>query len=134
MFYVTAVGPPGSILSYAWYQNGTLLTDGGRVSGSTSATLQIANLAKSDAGQYTVDVSCACGHTESFSATLTLDPKLQLFTASNAATLIWGAPNLLLQQADNPAGPWTTIQGATSPFDIAALGPAKFFRLVQTPP
>jgi hypothetical protein len=63
-----------------------------------------------------------------------MDPRLQIFPTTNASTLVWGAPNVALQQADSLTGPWTTIAGATSPFAIAALGPAKFFRLLLTSP
>ena len=44
-------------------------------------------------------------------------------------TLMWGAANVVLQIADSPAGPWTDVLGATSPFDIGLYPPNKYFRL-----
>jgi hypothetical protein len=133
-FLVDAVGPPGDSLTFAWFKDGAQLSDGGRISGSTSTNLQIAPVTAADAGKYSVQISCACGSTKSLSAILTLDPSLQLFTAANTGTLVWSAPNVILEQADSPAGPWTPVANATSPFDVAALGGAKFFRLAQTNP
>src|SRR5439155_3366501 len=41
-------------LIYRWQKNGTNLLDGGRVSGATDATLNIATALESDSGQYSV--------------------------------------------------------------------------------
>ena len=46
-----------SPLTYQWQFNGTNLADGGRIRGSSSATLTITNLALTDAGAYAVTVS-----------------------------------------------------------------------------
>ena len=58
-FSVTATG---SGLTYQWQLNGVNLTDGGTISGATTATLAISSLASGDAGNYTVNVSATgCG-------------------------------------------------------------------------
>ena len=49
----------GSSPAYQWCLNGTPLTDGGRISGSTTPTLSISDVQNSDAGAYTVIVSNA---------------------------------------------------------------------------
>jgi hypothetical protein len=63
-----------------------------------------------------------------------VNPDLQVFSVANAHKLIWSAPNVVLEQADVPTGPWTVVPGATPPFDIALAGPGKFFRLQPTGP
>lgn len=47
---------------YVWKHNGTTLVDGGNVSGATTATLTLANVAGIDEGNYTVTVSDDCGN------------------------------------------------------------------------
>ena len=134
IFYVTAIGHPGATLTYSWSKDGTVLNDGGRVSGSATSRLQITDVAAADAGVYTAQVSCDCGSIVTLPAILTLDPNLQVFKASTTGTLIWGATNVVLQQSGSIAGPWMTVPGATSPFNTAVLGPDKFFRLVNSGP
>ncbi|MBS1775238.1 MAG: T9SS type A sorting domain-containing protein [Bacteroidetes bacterium] len=48
-------------LSYQWYKGVNPLSNGGNISGATSANLQIANTALSDAGTYNVVVTSAAG-------------------------------------------------------------------------
>lgn len=58
-------------ISYKWQKNGADLTDDGRISGSLTAKLTIANVSAADAGTYTVIVTNPGGTTNS-SATLQL--------------------------------------------------------------
>jgi hypothetical protein len=136
VFNVTAVGPPGAILNYQWYHGNQLITSdaGGRLTGIESSTLKIVGVSAADAGTYHARVTDDCGFTDTFPAILTLNPKLQVFSIANALTLIWSAPNVVLEQADALTGPWTPVPGATPPFDIALAGPGKFFRLRPTAP
>lgn len=53
--------PGESITGYQWKKNGVNLTNGGNISGATSANLQIANLVSSDFGSYSVEVTSTCG-------------------------------------------------------------------------
>ncbi len=64
----------GSDLTYQWLKDGVALTDGGNISGATTATLTISNAAAADAGDYTVEVTggCANGTVTSDPATLTI--------------------------------------------------------------
>lgn len=58
---LTGVASGQAPLSYQWYFNGTNLMDDGRISGSTSASLSIANAQLSDAGSYYFVVSNTLG-------------------------------------------------------------------------
>jgi autotransporter-associated beta strand protein len=64
----------GQLLNYQWYKGvapgGTLLSDGGNISGSTSDTLTLSPLQLSDAGNYWVQVSNPAGTTNSPSSYL----------------------------------------------------------------
>jgi hypothetical protein len=118
-----AVGP-GS-LSYQWYRGDVSLAGG-------SDTLTIPAVRAQDAGVYRVRVSSPCGQTWSRSAILTLDPKLQIFSADNSTTLVWEPdPKVVLEVADRVQGPWTIVPKPPIPFSVSALGPGKFFRLRQ---
>jgi hypothetical protein len=55
-----------------WLFNGTPLIDNGRVQGSTSTTLTIANVTAADAGTYTLAVSNVAGSATSSQASLTV--------------------------------------------------------------
>jgi hypothetical protein len=50
-----------TITGYQWKKNGVNVSDGGNISGATSANLQIANVVSSDFGTYSVVVSSTCG-------------------------------------------------------------------------
>src|SRR5439155_778711 len=49
--------PPVDQLNYQWLQDGTILVDGGNISGSQTATLTITNAALTNAGTYVVSLS-----------------------------------------------------------------------------
>lgn len=65
---VAGAGP----FTYQWRHDGALLTDGGRVSGSGTNRLGIADARVSDAGLYTIRVSNGCGEVTSTPAVLTV--------------------------------------------------------------
>ena len=76
-FTVGTAGSAGT-LTYKWYKGtppGTLLTDGGNISGATTATLTVGNITPADGAQYYVEVfsNGMCMKT-SASATLTVLP------------------------------------------------------------
>jgi hypothetical protein len=123
-FSVQAVGP--GVLGYQWCYRGVPLP------GANANTLTIPNVSAADAGEYQVLVSNDCGMKPSRTAILTLDPKLQIFSAANTSTLVWPpVPALIIESAESMAGPWTPVPNATSPFAISAIGPSRFFRLRQ---
>lgn len=76
-FSVTASGTP--TLIYQWVKNGTIfLSDGGNISGATTATLHINNVSAGDVGSYSVIVTNGLGDSlQSKSAALsTSDPAI----------------------------------------------------------
>ena len=70
--HVTAVGP--AAFSYQWRKDGVVLTNDSRITGATTATLNISNIQSSDLGSYTVTVSNAYGIIVSQPAALTFVP------------------------------------------------------------
>ena len=71
VFNVSATG--SQPLVYQWQKNGTNLADGGKISGSASATLTISGIATADAGTYSVIVTNAFGLAASLPATLAVN-------------------------------------------------------------
>jgi uncharacterized delta-60 repeat protein len=67
-FSVAAIGT--SAFTYQWKKDGVALTNGGDISGATSAQLTVANAAIEDAGEYTVDVTNTSGSRTSQTAEL----------------------------------------------------------------
>ncbi len=59
-------------LVYQWFDNSSPLSDGGRISGSSTETLTIVNLTNTDAASYSVVVSNVAGSVISTSAVLTV--------------------------------------------------------------
>lgn len=59
-------------MEFQWLQNGTPLTDDGRVSGAATDHLTILDAVWADEGEYTVVVSNSCGSVESNAATVTV--------------------------------------------------------------
>ena len=59
-------------MSFQWSFNGTPLVDDGRIAGSTTANLSIANITTADAGSYMLAVTNFLGSTNSATAVLTV--------------------------------------------------------------
>ena len=70
IFSVVATGSAG--LTYQWKKDGGVLAESTRITGATSATLSVANLAAADAGSYTVVVANGSLSTTSSVAALTV--------------------------------------------------------------
>ncbi len=71
-FTVTAVGT--APLSYQWQKNGSNLTDGDNIAGSSATTLTVSNVSAPDTGTYSVIVSNNIGSAASVGAVLTIYP------------------------------------------------------------
>jgi hypothetical protein len=69
---VAATG--GQPLYYQWQDNGTNLTDGGNVSGSTNTNLTINSVSAANVGTYTVIATNVAGIAASSNAFLTITP------------------------------------------------------------
>jgi hypothetical protein len=127
VFSVTASGP--GTLTYFWTKDGQLVSDSDRISGSSTPALTITALKSSDAGSYRAYVVNDCNSTQSFPAILTFEPNLQIFISSDLTALVWSDPKAVLEQADDPGGPWTAVPGVTPPFSPGVFGSARFFRI-----
>ena len=47
-------------MTYQWYKNGVAITNGGRISGATSSSLNITSTVSSDSGKYSCHISGIC--------------------------------------------------------------------------
>lgn len=75
----SGIGVQGQGLSYYWYQNGALLSDGadgGTISGSSTAALALTNVTAADSGSYYVVVSNTAGGTQSATAVVSVNTSL----------------------------------------------------------
>ena len=104
MFAVSATG--GLPLHYQWRDNGTNLTDGGNISGSTTTNLTVENVSTADVGTYNVIVTNFAGVAVSSNASLTITP----------------SPPVIVSQ---PAGQ-TAVVGETPAFTVTAIGTTPF--------
>jgi hypothetical protein len=107
-FSVTAANVSGP-LSYQWFKDGTALSDGGAISGATTATLTITGVAMADAGDYVCEVTNACGTIASDTA------KLDLTTGRDAAS------SLPVQVFPNPAADVLNLQLSGSRTMVATV-------------
>ncbi|MBN2349376.1 MAG: immunoglobulin domain-containing protein [Bacteroidales bacterium] len=64
----------GDNLLYTWKRNGVTVTNGGNISGATSASLTIVNATEANSGSYTCQVSGNCGTKNSTLAIVTVNP------------------------------------------------------------
>src|SRR5437867_3883230 len=86
-FNAAAIG--SGTLNYQWRFNGTNLLDGGNVSGARTASLTLANVQLTQAGNYSVVASNAQGVAASSNALLGVTPVLTLGAALDAPSLMW---------------------------------------------
>jgi gliding motility-associated-like protein len=84
-FTVTATG--ANPLTYRWYKNGTLITNGPHYSGNRTATLKILNIALSDADIYYCIVSDRYKNTIQSSSAQLIVMKIPVATITNAIQL-----------------------------------------------
>ncbi len=110
LFSVAVAGQPPPVLQ--WQYNGTNLVDGGRISGSASTNLSIANVQFSDAGSYSVMASNGYGVATSSTAVLHVGyPDLAPFDITSPASATLGQTLQLVFNITNSAsgradGPW----------------------------
>jgi hypothetical protein len=145
VFTVSATGTPP--LSYQWQFDGTNLTDGGNVAGSSSDTLTLSSVSATNAGTYDVIVSNPYGHVTSSDAVLDVTNAAFMFEAAAEAvdgsvTFSWQTtPGLpyQVQYTTNLADPtWVNLgaaivasNGVTSASDTNAIDPERFYRIIQ---
>ncbi|MBC7486199.1 MAG: hypothetical protein H7282_05570, partial [Cytophagaceae bacterium] len=94
----------GTTLTYQWKKGGVNVTNGGTISGATTATLNISSLIAGDAGNYTVDVTASgCGSA----------------VTSSTSVLAVNAPPAITAQ---PAATQTLCTGNAATFSVTATG------------
>jgi len=114
-FSVTA---NGTSPSYQWRRNTINLSNGGNISGATSATLTINPAGSSDAGSYDVVITAACGIATSDAATLTinsysLSSMSQSFPGSGGSSSVNVIVAGSCPWAAVSNAPWITVTGGT---------------------
>ena len=95
-------------VSYQWLKNGTNLSDGGNVSGSSSRTLTLTNLTIADAAMYSVVVSNVYG----------------AVTSAGAGLEVIFSPPYVISGPEAQA----VLVGATATFSVEAAGDALTFQ------
>jgi hypothetical protein len=114
-----AVNATGSGLTYQWRKGGVPLSDGGNITGATSANLLISPAATGNTGAYDVLITNACGSVSSSSVTLSVDvsplvPNSRSFAANGGA----GSFNVTAVASCNwlamSNAPWVMITGGGS--------------------
>ncbi len=102
------VGVTGGLpLYYQWQDNGTNLTDGGNIFGSTTTNLIISSVSSGNVGTYSVVVSNIAG----------------VLVSSNAFLAITPSPPVIVTQPTNQA----VAVGETVQFVVSAVGNKPFF-------
>ncbi len=86
----TVVGSSAATSVYSWLSNNVPLSDGGRISGSSTPTLTIANVQAADGATYTVIATNAAG-SNSVSATLTVGITSTVVTWPTPSPIFYGA-------------------------------------------
>ncbi len=127
---VVAAGAPA--IGYQWQKGGVNLTDGGRISGSTSNTLTLALTGTTDTGYYQLVMSNLCGLAASQPIPLIITAgSLTMSRSGSSLVLNWSDTSASLQTAPTLFGPWTTIAGAPDPYIFTPSGNVAWFRLIH---
>jgi autotransporter-associated beta strand protein len=125
---IFSVTNTGSASAYYWYENGTnLLTDGGKISGSATPVLTIANVLGADSAAYDVVISNAAAMVTSTNAQLVvIDPIITILPVSRTNNLGTSASFTVAAYGTSPQYQWQKnggpIAGATSPiYNLASV-------------
>lgn len=123
-FTATVGGAP--LISYRWFFNGAPLTDGGRFTGSTTASLNIANAQMNDAGSYQLVASNAVASVASSNAVLTVNPPPPCAPAPSGLVGWWRGENSTTDAGDGNHGTWAGF-GNTNTYGPGVVGQAFVF-------
>lgn len=128
-FQVMANGTPP--LAYQWMFNGTNLSDGGRIYGSTSNVLVISNCKVQDAGSYAVVVTNLYGQATSPAANLKVKKIMPMLIWPPPAPIMYGTPlsSNQLNAVANMPGTFVYTPPAGTVLDV----PTYLLRTVFTP-
>ena len=104
-------------LSFQWLKNSAPLTNGGNVSGATTAALTLTSVQTNDAGNFQIVVTNLFSSVTSIVATLTVDVPLTLSDALDAPSLGWavgGTPSSVAMWFGQRTNTHDTIDAAQS--------------------
>ncbi|MGA2248150.1 MAG: immunoglobulin domain-containing protein, partial [Verrucomicrobiota bacterium] len=108
-------------LVYQWQKNGTNLTDGGSLSGSTTTNLFLSSTKTNDAGNYSVVIANAWGSVTSSVAGLIIVIPPPMITRQPTSQMVVAAGRATLSVSVAGAGPYTyqwQLNGTNLPDDI----------------
>jgi Pro-kumamolisin, activation domain/Immunoglobulin I-set domain len=141
-FAVMATGSP--TLAYQWQINGTNLTDGGSIAGSSTAALSVNPADATNAGSYDVVVANAYGSVTSSVATLNVVFSFQsaVQNSDGSVSFTWlttpGVPyqvqyttNLALTNWINLGPAIVASNSVTTASDTNDVDPQRFYRIIQ---
>jgi hypothetical protein len=140
---VGAIGTPP--LSYQWQWDGANVSDGGHISGSSTADLNLLAAGATNAGSYDVVVTNAYGSVTSSVVTVNvvfLFQSVSVAQSGNAVSFSWlTTPGISyqVQYTTNLASPdWTSLgaaivatNGVSTAEDNLGADPARFYRIIQ---
>lgn len=135
-FSVTISNPAGA--AYQWQLNGTNISDGGNITGTTNSTLSIANASASEIGRYRVHITNAGGAVYSSEAVLAL-ADINFYPVIIITGKIGDAYRVDYSTAVAPAtwAPLSTNKLAMSPQMVidatSPLSNTRFYRAVLVP-
>jgi arylsulfatase A-like enzyme len=127
-FSVAAVGTP--TISYQWRREGTNLADGGNISGSTSATLTLANVSGTDRATYSAVVSGSSSGLSTTSSPAFLTIRLAQGSTPNFLVVItddqrWDSLGVV-QREMGASGRFPWFTNGTPNMDRLAAGGVRF--------
>ncbi|MEY2881322.1 MAG: hypothetical protein RLZZ15_3702, partial [Verrucomicrobiota bacterium] len=129
-FTLTAeiTSPSSLTTNYQWFRDGTALTDGGTLTGTTQATLGFSGATPADSGSYTLRITNAFGTVTTAAATITITGTTPPVAAPTSSRLI----NLSILTGLSGAGDSFTLgyvvggdgTSGAKPLVIRAAGPS----------
>jgi hypothetical protein len=145
---VIAAADDGAPLTYQWRKNAVALTDGGTISGATTANLNISSTVSGDAGYYDVLVRKSGAIVTSHAAIITVTPtpiitqqpadqSLQISDSATFTATADHSPGVQWQVSTDGGAIFTDVSGATNAtlsipsVDNSHIG--NYYRAVFTP-
>jgi hypothetical protein len=113
------------------------LSNAGNISGATTGTLIVSNVHPADAGNYQLVARNAAGGATSQVAVLTFQlparPTMLIQPQGSASGVVlsWADPDGVFSMfsATNVVGPYSLVEGATSPYTNPVSEAVRFFQL-----
>jgi hypothetical protein len=133
VFTVGAVNSDNLPMTYQWRKDGSPLSDGGKISGSTTTNLTLSNIDTNDAGSYDVKVTTSNGTSTSTPAILTVlasplsDVTLDVYPGVSFHGIAGKHYHVEYRASLDPTNAWQTLA------DIASLTNAVYTSFDPTP-